>query len=820
MKPGWIGHSLSLFVLLIIVTACLPPQQVRTDAQEGVEIEAIEVHDLPEMTEIVVRGQQSMIYTTFRLSDPPRLAVDMAGVRFGESVAEMEVNNGFVTTILPKQVEGTRISRLEVGLAEGLESNVRTEGGDLIIEVLKPLVAAVDEDVEDAEVIMEDGESLEELLPVEDQVSEPPVEEMSSVVESVPVDPVQPPEVPKVISTAKVIQGIEVVQDGGLRLVVRADGELSPEVFQLGSNRLVMDFKGVSTPLRRKLYPVSHDSKIRRFRMGKHEGKVRLVADLVEPVNYHVEQTAGQWVMRFGEAFSGPAPSPPEGMEPAPSVRVPPPATAPVSSPEGKRAPPVAPSQAAPVETEKAPMAPAPSEKPKTAESESVPVEKNQKREKQGEKPRAATEVRPLPRTTSNGVAPLERRFTGRRISLDFQDAEITNVIRLIADVSKLNIVVGDDVTGKVTLKLIGVPWDQALEIILKMNNLGQIREGNIVRIATLTNITRQQDEEAKAKETRIKAEDLSTQVFQVNYAKAKDLADPLKKSLSARGDITVDDRTNTMIVKDVQKNLQSVMRLAESLDTPTPQVMIEARIVQVNPNFNRALGIQWGGNFKTVSNSTLVGVQGTQGGTGPGGIAFGSTAPDFAVNLPSTTSQGSVGFTLGRFTGDPFNLDLRLSAGEIQGMTRIVSTPKISVLDNQEAKIEQGETIPYQTSSPNQGTQTTFVDANLTLSVKPHITGDGSIIMNMKVTKNAPGGVRPGASGPSIFKKEATTNVLLKDGETTVIGGIYETNKTTTVAGVPFLMRIPILGWLFKNEEEREDITELLVFITPRILL
>ncbi|HLG22006.1 MAG TPA: type IV pilus secretin PilQ, partial [Candidatus Manganitrophaceae bacterium] len=405
-------------------------------------------------------------------------------------------------------------------------------------------------------------------------------------------------------------------------------------------------------------------------------------------------------------------------------------------------------------------------------------------------------------------------KYTGRKISLDFQDADITNVIRLIADVSSLNIVLGEDVKGKVTLKLVNVPWDQALEIILKMNNLGQIREGNIIRIATLANIAKQQDEEAKAKESQIKAEDLITRILPINYSKAKELSEPLKKILSPRGDITIDDRTNTMIVKDIEKNLAEVERLVKTLDTPTPQVVIEARIVQVAPTFNRSLGIQWGASYKDVTNANLIGLANPVAGS-----AFGTPTPDFAVNLPAASNFGGVGFTFGRFTENPFNLDLRLSAGESQGLTRVVSTPKVSVLDNQEAKIEQGESIPFQTSSPQQGTQTTFIDANLTLLVTPHISADGGVNMKIKITKNAPGEVRSGATGPSILKKEATTHVLVRDGETTVIGGIYETSKSESVSGIPFLMDIPILGWFFKTNTKREDTSELLVFLTPRIV-
>ncbi|MFQ5780878.1 MAG: type IV pilus secretin PilQ, partial [Nitrospiria bacterium] len=348
----------------------------------------------------------------------------------------------------------------------------------------------------------------------------------------------------------------------------------------------------------------------------------------------------------------------------------------------------------------------------------------------------------------------------------------------------------------------------------------------NILRISTLANITRQQDEEARAKETKVRAEDLMTRVMRINYGKAKELVGPLTKLLSPRGDITVDDRTNAIIVKDIEKGIDEVSDMVEELDTRTPQVMIEARIVQIRPEFKRELGIQWGAatsgknnrNEFRISNAIPGDSPSTVGDPSGFAISPALPVPDFAVNLPTTLNLGGVGFTFGKLTGNPFSLDLRLSAGESRGSTRIISTPKVAVLDNQEAKIEQGESIPFQTTS-QQGTQTTFIDANLSLKVTPHISPDGGVVMDIKVSKNAPGSTRDGASGPSILKKEATTHILVMDGETAVIGGIFEKNETETTEGIPYLMDIPLLGWLFKREIMDENTSELLVFLTPTVM-
>jgi len=633
---------------------------------------------------------------------------------------------------------------------------------------------------------------------------------------------------------AKEIKGIQVSSNGTLQILVTADGELAPQVYLLGKNRLVVDFVGVKTSMKPKLIPVKDDPQVKRIRLGTHPDKVRLVADLIKPVSYHVEHEKDGLLLQIGKEEPGavPATAAVSAASVAPAALIPSPGAEeganPLASAEAASPKPPADgtSPAPQPEAAKEDLAPSADQEPvKTAEETTqkgvspppaVPEGGGKEKGARGTRSRAKL-------TLENGAPPLQSesmptRYVGRRISLDFQDADVTNVIRLIADVSGLNMVVGDDVKGRITLKLMNVPWDQALDIILKMNNLGQLRSGNIVRIATLANITRQQDEEAKAKETLIKAEDPITQVIRLNYSDARKLMVPLQKNLSPRGEITIDDRTNSLIVKDVSSFVDQIMKLVKSLDLQTPQVMIEARIVQVNPTFDQSLGIQWGGNMKAISNSTQGSIQGTQSTSGPASVAFGTTNPDFAVNLPASSSQGSLGFTLGRFTGNPFNLDLRISAGEVQGLTRIVSTPKVSVLDNQEAKIEEGESIPYSTTSAS-GTQTIFVDASLVLSVKPHITGDRSIIMVLKVSKDAPGDTRQGAAGPSIFKKEASTNILMKDGETTVIGGIYETTDVTNLAGVPYLMKIPFLGWLFKTEDKQQQKTELLVFITPRIV-
>jgi len=412
-----------------------------------------------------------------------------------------------------------------------------------------------------------------------------------------------------------------------------------------------------------------------------------------------------------------------------------------------------------------------------------------------------------------------QSRYIGRRISLDFQQADISNVLRLIAEVSGFNIVVGEGVKNKVTMKLANVPWDQALDMLLKMNGLGMIRQGNIVWVDTLMNIAKQQDEEARAKESKVKAEPIVTRVFYIRNLNAQEVQQSLRQYISPRGVINFSQASNALIVSDAESRIAVMRQLVEGLDLEVPQVQIEARIVQADTTYTRSLGVQWG-----IQNVNQMGANGTanfkSGTVGP----FGNQVSDFLVNLPATAGFSPVpgaGFTIGKTDGAL--LDVRLSAGELLGLTKVIAAPKVTTLDKRDAKIAQGESIPFQTTSL-QGTQTTFVDANLELNVTPQITSRDPqetgkrILMKVRATRNAVG-ARSNPAGPSIDRREATTQVLVRDGETMVIGGVFVDTQNNTVAGVPYLSRVPVLGWLFKQKTENVTKQELLIFLTPTIV-
>jgi type IV pilus assembly protein PilQ len=424
--------------------------------------------------------------------------------------------------------------------------------------------------------------------------------------------------------------------------------------------------------------------------------------------------------------------------------------------------------------------------------------------------------------------APQQRRsYSGKRIFLDFHDIEIRNLLRLIADFSKKNIVVADDVSGKVTVSLRNVPWDQALDLILKSKGLGKEELGNIIRVARLEDIAKEQEAALKAAEARKPLIPLKVRLIPVNFARAGDVAGRVKDVLTERGSVSVDDRTNVLIVKDIQEALVRAEGLVRNLDTEIPQVLIESRIVEASSNFNKQIGIQWGGNAslsQALGNPTglvFPNIASAAGGAGGGPVTGTATTPQYAVNLPAAIGQGAgggIGLVFGS-AGGAFNLNLRLSALENSGEIKTISAPKIATIDNKEATIGQGISIPFSQVSAS-GVNTTFIEAKLELKVTPHVSADGSILLKIKATNNAPNPQLTGANGqPSISKREAETEVLVKDGETTVIGGIYTRQTSNNTSAVPFLGKIPILGYFFRNTTDTDNHTELLIFITPRIL-
>lgn len=433
------------------------------------------------------------------------------------------------------------------------------------------------------------------------------------------------------------------------------------------------------------------------------------------------------------------------------------------------------------------------------------------------------------------GRARGRERYRGRRIDLDFHNADIHNILRLLAEVGGVNIVTSDEVTGAVTIRMRNVPWDQALDVILQAKGLGMVRRGNLIRVAPLATLEKERELAIARQKQQVELAPLETRLIPVSYASASDLSPRVQELLTARGNVSVDERTNVLIVRDTIDNLDDIEELVRTLDTQTPQVLVEARIVEATSQYVRDVGIQWGGNVlasTATGNPTglifpaNVGVTGGNFGNqtiSTGLTPFGNNVsnPNFAVNLPASTGDGiggALGIALGSL-GGTVNLNVRLSAAESTGVVRIISSPRILTLDNHEAHIAQGTLIPYSQISA-QGVQTAFQEAKLELRVTPHVTADGSISMHVKVTRDEPDFTRTSARGdPTILKREAETHLLVDDGHTAVIGGIYTRNTGRNVDQIPFFGDIPILGVLFQRRRVRDERAELLIFLTPRIV-
>lgn len=453
--------------------------------------------------------------------------------------------------------------------------------------------------------------------------------------------------------------------------------------------------------------------------------------------------------------------------------------------------------------------------------------------------PMARVNARPQPRAAgyqhTTAQAAMEgtaaKRYRGKKITIDLMNANIVNVLRLLGDVSRKNVVVGEDVEGTVSIKLKNVPWDQALDVILRTKGLGKEVRGGIIRVAPQARLDAEREARLKLQKELVDKAPTTVRLIPVNYAVASELVPQIEKLLSEkRGRATFDERTNVIIVEDVRENLDQAEQLVRTLDTQTPQVLVEARMVEASTEFSRNIGIQWGGGL-TMSqrggnptglvfpaNVGLVGgadnVQDLVQRIPTPGVPFPS---NFAVNMPVQTPTTGVGLNLGSIGNFGF-LNARLTAAETNGEVKIISAPKVTTLNNKRASIKQGVEYAFPVILQNQ-VQFQVIEANLELDVVPHVTADGSILMQVRMSNNAPDFQNRVGDQPTFTTKEAQTEMLVKDGDTAVIGGIYTRATATRYDQTPFLGSIPLLGWLFKSSISTDERTELLVFISPRII-
>lgn len=408
--------------------------------------------------------------------------------------------------------------------------------------------------------------------------------------------------------------------------------------------------------------------------------------------------------------------------------------------------------------------------------------------------------------------------FSGRAISLNFQDISVRTILQIIAEYNGFNLVTSDSVNGNITLRLDGVPWDQALDIILKVKGLDKRMEGNILMVAPSDELAAREAQELQAKQ---QVEDLApvySEYIQINYAKASEFAGFIKSEessiLSPRGSVSVDERTNTLLIRDTAKSIEDIKRMLQVLDIPVRQVVIESRMVTVKDDINEELGIRWGitdSDSDGAISGTITGADIANTGVLP------SLDDRLNVNLPVANPAGSIAFQIARLSNGTI-LDLELSALEKENKGEIIASPRITTANQKEAYIEQGVEIPYQEASSSGATSTQFKKAVLSLTVTPHITPDNRIILDLVVTQDTVSSITSGQA-PAIDTQRIGTQVLVNNGETIVLGGIYQQSIVNTISKVPVLGDIPYFGWLFRNKNNFNEKKELLIFVTPRIV-
>ncbi len=437
-------------------------------------------------------------------------------------------------------------------------------------------------------------------------------------------------------------------------------------------------------------------------------------------------------------------------------------------------------------------------------------------------------EVKPVDRAEKERRAKEQFGYTGERLSLNFQNIEVRAILQLLADFTGLNIVASDTVQGNITLRLKNVPWDQAMDIILKTRGLGMRQVGNVILIAPNEEIAAREKQELEAQEQLKELAPLRTEFFQVNYAKAADIAQLLKAEantlLSERGNVTIDERTNTLMVLDTADKLQELAQLIERLDVPVKQVLIESRIVIANDDYTRSLGVRAGGWGLGRSGNTSVVTAGSASGADETAtslvdddtahITIPSLNDRLNVNLPVVGPTGQLALAI---LGPDYLVDLELSALQQEGSGEVISNPRVVTSNQKEALIEQGVEIPYQQATSSGATSVAFKKAVLSLSVTPQITPDDRVILDLAVNKDSVGQVFGGI--PTINTRSVTTQVLVDNGDTVVLGGIYEQSRNETVQKVPLLGDLPLIGFLFRNKTHLDDKAELLIFVTPKIL-
>jgi type IV pilus assembly protein PilQ len=816
-----------------------------TTASASAEIRTLDLREGAPEVFIDLEASAPLVWTSFRNTDG-QVVVELPNAVPRAGLTGLNPEEGLVSSLTVENgMEGSRpMTRLVIGTRHEVEHAVSADANRLQIR-LQP--------VETAQAASGSGLTFEPLAAqgtgetAGETAAErkEPAAPRQAAVPSASGTPDQPASGPAPAGSAATrIEGIEVLtSDGGAVIRIAGDGEFPYSTFALEApDRFVIDLDGVINRSSRATMAVD-GGVVERVRVAQFKQQPRpvsrVVFDLRSAVVPVIERTADALVVSFpaaGEAVARSAsavsatPSAaaaPMEMEAAPRIETERPAPmddrmgdrmgepAPASDLDLAPRPAATVAQARPpagIEVEDAPATP-----PVLAQARPLPSVTVQP----AAPPAGPREVAPTGGSSalavdgfqSQALGETEKVYTGEPIDLRVANSDVTEVLRTFAQISGLNIVVQPGVQGQVTAELDNVPWDQALEQILKINGLSYELEGNVMRIAPIAILRQEAQEKQQLAQAQALSIPLRTVFRRLSYADSGQIAALLRSGqaglLSQRGSVIVDQRTNSLIIKELPQYMDTVISVIDRLDTPEPQVMIEARIIETTKRFTRDIGIRWG--FDGIASAAT---GNTTGLLFPNNIEAGG-----GVNLPGGGDAGTIELRLGNVL-NTFQLDLALQAAESEGLINILSAPKVATLNNQPASIQSGVQIPIQTIANNTVT-VQYVNATLQLNVTPQVTAEGTVMMDIQIQKREPqlAFLVPGATNAPISTKEATTRLLVRDGGTAVIGGIYRVSTDQGEDRVPGLANIPIIGHLFKNKSRREENEELLIFITPRVI-
>ena len=833
--------------------AAKAPSQAASATPIGMSLTAIDVETTP-VPRMILRTTASPVYTSYSPM-PDVFVIDLTGASRASSLV---IPRGLPASVGSVSVDevmemGARLTRVTLHLAQPASIEAAADENSITINLPAGSTAAV----ADAAPAKKSDDTPPLVRPATDGVhtqavpaevkveagpetvrGEPIAESSRTAVDPAVVTEPLPPAI-----KARVLRTIETSGTGqGMVIRLATDGDVAYNAFKLEKPaRAVIDLNGVSDKLAKNIFNIS-DPMVKRIRVSQFKSApemvTRVVLDLDERATYHITKIGDTLHVSFGDApamASTPTPVPkPEQPLVAVMPVAPPPvkivasanATTPVDLPA--QVPTIAENATWKMpEPRKQATAvinapqyqtppPAPKKRRSGTKAATVPaaavIDPTPPAEDVFTDPAAATQAPGGTLLSAGGggrtLSAGDKVFTGEPLSLNLKDADIKDVLHTFQQLTGLNIAVDPQVTGAVTVDFVDVPWDQALEIILRMNGLAYVLEGNVMRVGTSARLAEEAEANRRLSDQERLNVPLQTIGFKLSYARAADVSALLKEMASPRARIIVDQRTNQLVISEIPTYLQTMRNLIESVDVPTKQVVIEARIVETTKTFAQQFGFNWG--FRGTMDPSL--------GTGTG-LVFPNRVDSVGGPFQFGVGNPVVSFSLQNVLGT-FNLDLALLAAENEGLVRVISAPRIMTQDNTTAEIQSGFQIPYQTRV-NFTTTVSYVDATLRLSVTPQITEAGTVIMDIQVQKNDPAtGLNiVGGAGTPLSTRRAQTKLMVRDGGTTVIAGIYQVKENNAQSRLPFLHQIPVLGALFRTHDYNSTHDELLIFITPRIV-